>query len=49
MFGEAPAGRAPLLRSGAKAGDDLYVDGTLGDARLALEVFRKLSVPQAVF
>jgi thiamine-monophosphate kinase len=49
VFGEVPAGQA-LLRSGAKAGDDLYVSGTLGDARLALEVFRgKLSVPQAVF
>ncbi len=29
-----------LLRSGAKAGDDLYVSGNLGDARMALEVFR---------
>ncbi|CAN5444190.1 thiamine-phosphate kinase [soil metagenome] len=39
VFGEVPVGQA-LLRSGAKAGDDLYVSGTLGDARLALEVFR---------
>jgi thiamine-monophosphate kinase len=39
VFGEVPAGGA-LLRGGARAGDDLYVSGTLGDARLALEVFR---------
>ncbi|QPF76229.1 thiamine-phosphate kinase [Roseateles sp. DAIF2] len=39
VMGEAPAGQA-LLRSGARAGDDLYVSGSLGDARLALEVFR---------
>lgn len=29
-----------LLRSGAKAGDDVYVSGTLGDARLALDALR---------
>jgi len=39
VFGEAPAGAA-LLRSGARPGDDIYVSGTVGDARLALEVFR---------
>ena len=39
VFGEVPRGQA-LLRSGARAGDDLYVSGTLGDARLALEVLR---------
>ena len=39
VFGEVPTGQA-LLRSGAQPGDDIYVSGTLGDARLALEVFR---------
>jgi thiamine-monophosphate kinase len=39
VFGEVAPGRA-LLRSGARPGDTLYVSGTLGDARLALEVFR---------
>ncbi|WP_218509405.1 thiamine-phosphate kinase [Variovorax sp. dw_308] len=45
VFGEVPAGAA-LLRSGARAGDDIWVSGTLGDARLALEAFRgTLSLP----
>lgn len=35
VFGEVPPGQA-LLRSGALPGDDIYVSGTLGDARLAL-------------
>jgi thiamine-monophosphate kinase len=39
VFGQVPPGLA-LLRSGARVGDDIYVSGTLGDARLALEVFR---------
>ncbi|MBP7565962.1 MAG: thiamine-phosphate kinase [Burkholderiaceae bacterium] len=46
VFGEVPAGQA-LLRSGARAGDDIYVSGTLGAARAALEVFRgTLSLPE---
>ncbi|RQO80960.1 thiamine-phosphate kinase [Acidovorax sp. FJL06] len=36
VLGEVPPGQA-LLRSGAQPGDDIYVSGTLGDARLALE------------
>ncbi|MEH3085019.1 MAG: thiamine-phosphate kinase [Xylophilus ampelinus] len=49
VFGEVPRGQA-LLRSGARPGDDLWVSGSLGDARLALEVFRgTLSVPAEVF
>lgn len=49
VFGEVPAGQA-LLRSGAQAGDDLWVSGTLGDARLALEAFRgTVALPQEVF
>ena len=43
VFGEVPAGQA-LLRSGARARDTLWVShppgGGIGDARLALEVFR---------
>jgi thiamine-monophosphate kinase len=49
VFGEVPAGQA-LLRSGAQVGDDLWVSGTLGDARLALEAFRgTLALPADVF
>lgn len=39
VFGEVPPGQA-LLRSGAHPGDDLWVSGTPGEARLALEAFR---------
>ena len=49
VFGEVPAGAA-LLRSAARVGDDIWVSGTLGDARLALEVFRgTLALPAEVF
>ncbi|MFN3297447.1 thiamine-phosphate kinase [Caldimonas sp.] len=49
IFGEVPAGQA-LLRSGARPGDELYVSGRLGDARLALEVFRgTVSLPGEAF
>jgi thiamine-monophosphate kinase len=49
VFGEVPAGPAPrvgmvptqaLLRGGAQPGDDVYVSGTLGDARLALDALQ---------
>ena len=39
VFGQVPPGQA-LLRNGAQAGDEIWVSGVLGDARLALEVFR---------
>ena len=48
VFGEVPAGAA-LLRSGARADDDIWVSGTLGDARLALEErWGHLALPEAV-
>ncbi len=49
VFGEIPPGDA-LLRGAAQAGDDIYVSGTVGDARLALEVFRgSLSLEAELF
>ena len=39
VFGEVPVGQA-LLRSGARAGDDIYASGTLGDAALALRALQ---------
>jgi len=38
-LGHVPA-NAAIKRSGAKAGDDIWVSGTLGDARLALGALR---------
>ncbi len=37
IFGHVPAGTMPR-RAGARAGDDIYVSGTIGDARLGLMV-----------
>ncbi|QJY31832.1 thiamine-phosphate kinase [Diaphorobacter sp. JS3050] len=45
VFGEVPTGQA-LLRSGARVGDDIYVSGTPGEARLALDALRgRLALP----
>lgn len=38
-FGSSPNGEA-IRRSGAKAGDDIWVSGAVGDARLALAALR---------
>ena len=47
VFGQVPAGQA-LRRDGAQAGDELWVSGTLGDARLALGALRgEWSLPAA--
>ncbi len=39
IFGDVSAGQA-LRRDGAQAGDDIWVSGSLGDARLALAGYR---------
>lgn len=49
VLGEVAPEQA-LLRHAAEAGDDIYVSGQVGDARMALEVFRgKLSLSEQAF
>jgi thiamine-monophosphate kinase len=49
VMGDLPTGPS-ILRCNAQVGDDVYVSGHLGDARLALEAFRgNISLPQHVF
>ncbi|MBU6368245.1 MAG: thiamine-phosphate kinase [Burkholderiales bacterium] len=49
VLGEVPPGDA-LLRQGAQVGDDIYISGSVGDARMALEVMRgQLSLSAADF
>ena len=52
VFGEVPApggASQALLRSGARDGDDIYVSGQLGDARLALEALQgAITLPAAL-
>ncbi|SNT00145.1 thiamine-phosphate kinase [Noviherbaspirillum humi] len=40
IFGEVPTGQA-LRRDAARSGDDIWISGTLGDARLALAGYRR--------
>jgi len=48
-FGQVPPEQV-LLRSGARPGHDIWVSGKLGDARLALEVFRgHVTLPGSAF
>ncbi len=49
VFGDIPTGQA-LRRSQAKVGDDIWVSGTLGDARLALSAMQgKLALETHAF
>jgi len=47
IFGEIPPGQA-LRRDAAQVGDDIWVSGTLGDARLALAAYRHEFADQIV-
>jgi thiamine-monophosphate kinase len=48
-FGSIPSGKA-IRRSGAKAGDEIWVSGTVGDARLALAALRhEITLPDDAF
>ena len=45
-FGSIPSGKA-IRRSGAKAGDDIWVSGAVGDARLTLAALRhEINLPE---
>jgi thiamine-monophosphate kinase len=45
-FGSAPSGKA-IRRSGAKVGDDIWISGTVGDARLTLAALRhEINLPE---
>ncbi len=45
ILGLVPRGRA-LRRNGARAGDDIWVSGTLGDAALGLRILRGLAAAE---
>ena len=47
IFGK-PNPKGPLLRSGAKVGDDIFVSGTIGDSALGLILRENLSLPELV-
>lgn len=49
VFGQIPTGQS-LRRDAAQAGDDIWISGTIGDARLALAHMRnELTLPESDF